>query len=199
MWGVLFFLAAGAAVGLLVWNHHRKMQEREALSKARFEEIFKNERAGAPAAADPAITAPKPASPALVEPAGASKRLLTQPETLVYFLLRAAMPDHIVFAKVPLPTVTGEAGGPAAQSGARRPAPVLDFVVCDKSMRVTAVVHLAGVAGPGAVGAPGPDAIVAQRHLTAAGVRFTTIDLARMPSRSEVRARILGDASSSNA
>ena len=178
MWGFLLLLAAAAAIGLMVWNFRRKTREREALSKARFEEMFKNEYRGGQTdvSAAPAVAAPRPAAAVAAGPPPAPGPLLTQSETLVYYLLRTAMPDQVVFAKVPLSSVIG-AGG---RENATQP-PLLDFVVCDRSMRVSAVVELTAA-----------DSVKARR-LGAAGVRLAFIDVAALPPRNEIRARVLGE------
>jgi hypothetical protein len=194
VWGFLFFLAAVAAIGLLAWNYRRKVQQREVLSKARFEEMFKNDYRGAPApvTGTPALATSKPPAAAPVMPVAARQRtpFLTQPETLVYFLLRTAIPDHAIFAKVPLSLVIGRGGGqPGSRNESRHLSQhLLDFVVCDRNMHVVAVVEIVDTGNPdsaisGSVKADG---------LSAAGVRLAAVDASALPPRNEIRARVLG-------
>lgn len=187
MWGFLFFLAAAAAIALLVWNYQRRTQQREALSQARFEEMVRDYRGGqTPAKAMPPVVAAKPAAAALnVQPATAPQTpFLTQPETLVYYLLRTAIPDHAIFAKVPLSLVIGASGGRAGREAEGQQV-LLDFVVCDRNMRVAAVVDIGGAG----IGVSNPDKV---ERLRSVGVRLTAIDVSALPSRNEIRTRVLG-------
>ena len=189
----------------LIWNYRRNAPRREAASRERFEQLLKTGTAPAIPAAPPAAPAiavtpqTAPASEAAPEAAvayAARQRLLSQPEKLVYYLLRTGLPDLEVFPKVPLAAVIDSpATGYDREQQLRRLArQVLDFVVCDKEMKMVVAVQLAAI---------GPEAVIAQRIrsecLKSAGIRLVTLQPAALPKRAEVRAFILGDAASAAA
>lgn len=191
MW---YFLAVMAALmAALIWNHRRNAAKREAASKERFREMLKAGPATAAPAGEPAAAVASPAVPAAEaapEPGiayAARPHLLSPAEKLIYYLLRTGLPDLEVFAKVPLAAVIEAPGmGYDHEQQLRRLArQVLDFVVCDKGMKIMAGVQLAAV---------GPEAVVAQRIrsecLKSAGIRLVTIDPSALPKRAEVRAFI---------
>lgn len=193
MWVVLFFfLAIGGIIWVFFREYRKKTMQWEAASKERFDQIFA-ERAVRPAPvmpegrapAAPAVAALKPA----IAPAVVAERFLGQPETLVYFLLRTGIPDHAVFAKVPLDSVLAAPGAASAGGVAQRMAQQrLDFVVCDRNMRVVAVIQLRA---PGAADVGG-ESHGALESLRKAGVRVIEIDMAHMPRRDAIREVVLG-------
>jgi hypothetical protein len=196
MWVVLlFFLATGAIVWVFIWDYRRKTVKWEAASKERFDRIFMEQAvrpanvAARPAPAPvPPVTAPgKP----MAVPLRAAERFLGQAETLVYYLLRAGMPDHAVFAKVPWESVIAApgAGSAGGQPGERVAQHRLDFVVCDRSMRVAAVIQLRG---PG-VASTGDHSHFPAASLRAAGVRVIEINVADLPRREGIRKLVLGE------
>jgi hypothetical protein len=207
---VWYFFAAVVLVGaIFFWDYRRKAARREVASKQRFDEMLK---AGAftpppapapaskPAAASASAAVPVPApvaapgtadepeAPAAIAYA-ARDRLLSQPERLAYLLLKTGLPDHEIFPRVPLTAVVDipGAGYDHEQHMRRLSRQQLDFVVCDKAMKIVAAVQFA---------ATGPEAVVAQRIrsecLKTAGIRLVTIQPAALPKRAEVRAFILG-------
>lgn len=200
MWFWLL-LAAVIVAAVCIWDYRRKAARREAVSSERFEQMFK---AGTTAAATPApVAAPPPApGPAAAPEAPAAvaysacERLLSQTETLIYYLLRSGIPDHEVFPKVPLTAVVGApgAGYDREQQLRRLSRHQIDFILCDKAMRIVAAVQ---------VETSGPEAVVAQRIkadcLKSAGIRLITIDPRSLPKRSELRALVTGQASASGA
>lgn len=194
MW--YWFLAAVVFVtAVFAWDYRRRAAKRESASRRRFEEMFK---AGAPVAAPApaAPLAPAPAPDAAPDPGpavaySAQDRLLNQAETLVYYLLKTGLPDHEVFAKVPLTAVVGIPGSgyDREQQARRLSRHQLDFVICDKRMRIVSAVQLA---------ATGAEAAVAHRIqadcLRAAGIRLVKVDATSLPRRGDVRAAMLGEA-----
>jgi hypothetical protein len=202
VWYLLFFAAVVIVTGVFVWDYRRKAARRDAASRERFAQMFE---AGPPAAAGTAplapaapVAAPQPApltetppvAPAVIY--AARERLLSQPEKLIYLLLKTGLPDHEIFSKVPLTAVVQVPGmGYDHEQQLRRLSrQVLDFVVCDKGMKVVAALQLAPV---------GPEAVIAQRIrsecLKSAGIRLVTIESGALPKRSEVRAFVCGEAS----
>jgi hypothetical protein len=198
MWVVLFFfLAIGAIIWIFLREYRKKTVKWEAASKERFEQIFTEQavRAATTAApgARPAATPVAASLEPAMAPAAVTERFLGQAETLLYYLLRTGIPDHAVFAKVPLELVlaapgAGSAGGPLQRLAQQR----LDFVVCDRNMRVAAVIN---VHGPGASSAAGQPQSALDK-LRSAGVRVIEIDMAHMPHRAAIRQIVLGDSAS---
>ena len=187
----LLLLLPVGAVAWIVWSYKQKTGDKEARSREREATLVGLVRTGGKTAQPPpverAAAAPVMALPAAPVPAVAARRdrFLSPPETLVYYLLRSGMPGYEVFPRASLASVlTGVPGGPAR---AGEPAHDLDFVVCDKSMRVIAAIQLKGRLAE-------PEAARVARSLTAAGVRLVTVDPRALPKRDELGALILAGA-----
>ena len=191
-----FFLVVAVLVAVAVWDFRRKAVKREAASKERLELLLEAK----PSAAASVPKSPEPAAQAAAdgvpeEPAAivyaARERLLNQSETLIYLLLKSGMPDHAIFPKVPLAQVVEApgAGYDREQQLRRLARHHVDFVVCDKAMRVVVAIL---------VQASGPEAAVAQRIKTeclkSSGIRLVTIDPAALPKRAELRTVVFGQA-----
>lgn len=72
-----------------------------------------------------------------------AKKLLTQPEQVLYFRLVQALPEHIVLAQVQLSRLLGVKIGSNYQAWLNRINRMsADFVVCNKDSSVVAVVEL---------------------------------------------------------
>jgi hypothetical protein len=195
MWVVLFFfLAVGGLVWVFFRDYRKKTQKWEAASKARFDRIFTEQAVRAAATAAPpvrpsAVPVIAPSTPVAVPPR-ITGRFLGQAETLVYYLLKTGIPDHAVFAKVPLESIIAAPGsGPASVAWQGTAQQRMDFLVCDRNMRIAAVIKL-NIPGVPTVGAQPQSAI---EKLRAAGVRVVEIDMANMPRREGIRKFILGD------
>jgi hypothetical protein len=196
----LFLLAVAGGVAFAVWNYRRKTAARKAASDARFAEMLKGGRqppagpqsapvvAGAPGDA-PAPAKVSPAPP--VTPPAAAQPFLGQAESLLYYLLKAGLPDFEVFAGVSLARVVGAMGdGRDRELQLRRLSQYqLDFVVCDKRMRVVAVVEVESAAGAAAAG----DQRFKSDALKQAGIRVVRVNPMALPRRDEVRALINGE------
>ena len=199
---VLIFVAVAISAAILVWDYRNKIAARESASKKRFEEMFVAKQAPVPTvapSATPAAMVPvAPAASASAMPRGpapaaavSTQRFLGQPETLVYRLLRASIPDHEVFANVTLASVLGANGsGFDREQQLRRLSQYrLDFVVCDKSMRVVAVVEIESAGG-----APtAADQQFKTDSLKAVGIKLVRVSSAKLPRRDELRALVCGD------
>ncbi|HLA70249.1 MAG TPA: DUF2726 domain-containing protein, partial [Steroidobacteraceae bacterium] len=108
------------------------------------------------------------------------------------YLLKTALPDHVIFAQTPVGAVLDAGPGLAAyarEEQARTFARhVVDFVIADTSTRPVAVVKLT-------VGDMQQSALVWLRTWFAgAGVRYVEIDAAALPRKEAVRALVLGQA-----
>ena len=192
----LFLLFAAGGIGFVVWYSRKKFAEREAASKARLERLLRApaqpaapaELAPTPTAASPSasVAVPTPAKAPAAMPA--RERFLGQAETLLYYLLKTGLPGFEVFAYVSLASVISASGsGHEREQQLRRLAQYrLDFVVCDKSMRIIAVVELdTAVAAMGA----GEQQFKAD-CLKRAGIRLVRVNPAALPKRDQIRALV---------
>jgi Protein of unknown function (DUF2726) len=201
----LVMVAALAVMGYAVWNFQKKTAARETAAQRRFAELLREQASssGRPAPASaPAVPAaapePTPASHPAPAPAPAAaavavrERFLGQHETLLYLLLKTGLPDHEIFANVSLASVIAlPATGGEREQQLRRLAPYqLDFVVCDKNMRIVAAVDLETGGGPDAAGIQQFKA----DYLKRAGIRLVRVNSAAMPRRDQVRALVVGAA-----
>lgn len=72
-----------------------------------------------------------------------AKKPLSQPEQVLYFRLREALPDHIILAQVQLSRFLGVKKGHNHQSWSNRINRMsADFVVCSKDATIVAVIEL---------------------------------------------------------
>ncbi|MGH8701743.1 MAG: DUF2726 domain-containing protein [Burkholderiales bacterium] len=198
MWYLLLLALAGGVV-FAIWNFRRKTIAKRAASEARFEKMFK-ERAQLPATPQPKSSGPSAAAvstapakaplAAAAAPPSATQRFLGQAESLLYYLLKAGLPDCEVFAGVSLARVVGAAGeGRDREQQVRRLSQYqLDFVICDKSMRVVAVVDVESAASAGTAG----DQRFKSDILGQAGIRLVRVNPAALPRREQLRALISG-------
>jgi intracellular sulfur oxidation DsrE/DsrF family protein len=204
----LFLLVAAGIIVFVVWSSRKQIAAREAASKARLERMLR-----APvqpvAQAEPAPTAaaasPSAPSASLAVPAPAKApaavpvrvRFLGQAETLLYYLLKTGFPDYEVFANVSLASVISASGsGHEREQQLRRLAQYrLDFVVCDKSMRILTVVEMDSAVA--AVGA-GEQQFKAD-CLKRAGIRLVRVNPAALPKREQIRALVGGPAPAGSA
>jgi hypothetical protein len=198
MWIVLFFfLAIGGIVWVFVREYRSKTSKWEAASKDRLDRILMEQAARpAPLAERPGPSpAASPAAPSAgsgeraAAPFRAAERFLGQAETLVYYLLRAGMPEYAIFAKVPLESILAApgAGSVGGQPWQRMAQQRLDFVVCDRGMRVAAVIALLD---PRAAGKGGQSRSNVE-SLRAAGVRVVELNPADLPRREGIRKLVL--------
>jgi len=204
-WFLLFLLVLAAVIGYFVRDFRRKAAAREAASSNRFAEMMRAQ-AAAPARPEPSSGAAPTPSPATAaapqEPAGAkvpgvvttrpaTERFLGQAQTVLYYLLKTGVPELEVFANVSLASVVGAPGsGSEREQQLRRLAQYqLDFVVCDKSMRVIAAVEMESAGGAEAAGA--------QRFkadcLKEAGIRLVRVSPAAPPRREQIRSLVRGE------
>jgi len=186
----LFLLLPVAAVAWIVWNYRRKTGAKDARIREREAALVGIVRAGdtppRPAEVERAPARPAGAAAAPPPPAATRRdRYLSQPETLIYYLLRTGMPAYEVFPRVGLASIVSMT---AAQSIPASPfAHDLDFVVCDKSMRVVAAIQLEGRLA-------GPHKTRVEQSLAAAGIRVVTIDPKALPRREQIGVLLLGQA-----
>lgn len=197
MLGFLFLLAVAGGIAFAVWNYRRKVAAKKAASEARFEKMFKAQAQppaspqptspAADPAGEPSTPAKSPPAPSAAQPV-AAQRFLGKAESLLYYLLRAGLPDLEVFAGVSLARVVGAGGeGREREQQSRRLSQYqLDFVICDKNMRVIAVVEVESAVGAAAVG----DQHFKSDMLKQAGIRVVRVNPAALPRREQIRALI---------
>jgi hypothetical protein len=195
----LFLLAVAGGVVFAFWNYRRKAAASKAASEARFKRMFKG-RTQTPASPQPSSPAAVPASassaPAKAPPAtpatvpAAAQRFLGRAESLIYYLLKAGLPGFEIFAGVSLARVVGAPGdGRDREQQLRRLSQYqLDFIICDKSMRVVAVIDVESAAGAEAAG----DQRFKSDLLRQAGIRVVRVNPVALPRREQIRDLIGG-------
>ena len=182
-----------AAIAYIVWDHKRKVASREAASSGRMEELLVVAQHGPRAdpieprlGQAPADAAPPPPTFVLRE------RLMSAPQTLLYYLLKTGLPDYLVLAQVPVgslldpaPTLAAYAREEQARMFARH---IVDFAILDRSTRPLAVVNLADAGD-----ASRAVSTQMKTWMSAAGVRYVELDSAALPRKEAVRALVLGE------
>jgi uncharacterized protein DUF2726 len=199
----LFLLIAAGIIVFAVWSFRKQVAAREAASKARIERMLRAPaQPVAPAEPAPTTAAASPSAPsaflAVPSPAKAlaavpaRERFLGQAETLLYYLLKTGLPGYEVFAQVSLASVISASGsGHEREQQLRRLAQYrLDFVVCDKGMRIVAVVEMDSAVA--AVGAGEQQFKV--DCLKRAGIRLVRVNPTALPKREQMRALVGGPA-----
>ena len=193
LWFVLL-LACGGVVVFAIWDYRRKTAARSAASKARFEQVFTERAPSAqpdgstapvvPVTAVPTSPAPQPSAPIAAVPAG--DRFLGRSEAVIYRLLKRGLPDHEIFAKVMLSSVVSASGsGHQREQQVRRLTQYqVDFVVCDRDMRIIAAVEVETASGSEAIGMRRFKADC----LKAAGIPLVQINAASPPRWEDMRA-----------
>lgn len=72
-----------------------------------------------------------------------AKKILTQPEQILYFRLMQALPNNIIFAQVQLSQILGIKKGYNYQSWLNRINRMsVDFIICNKDSSVVAIIEL---------------------------------------------------------
>lgn len=192
-WYLLFLLVPLGIGAYLVWDHRRKAVERASASAQRLNAILGAtthvpEPLSTPPGA-PAATASAPAAPALAY--AARERLLSPPQTLVYYLLRTGLPEHLVFAHVTLRAVLEAAAGLNAyarnEQMRRLSWHTLDFVVCDRNLRPIAVIEVTPR------GEQHDSSAMRKSWLESAGIRYLELEQSALPRKEAMRALVLGE------
>ncbi len=169
-------------------------QARERLAAEELEQLIATYRKGK--AATPAVAAqgqPSPApGPTAAQPAGATVKpkavFLNGPNKLLYLVLKAALPDHQIFAQVRLADAVQVTGQPATpQARAQLAQARVDFVICNKELNVVALLDVTD-------GNRADDMLKRQvaPQITAAGGRYLRIAPNAIPKPGEARALVCG-------
>jgi hypothetical protein len=192
---LLILLIPVFVVIYVLWDYRRRTARRDAATAERLHDVMavaaQVPRTGqAPAGNTSALPATKAGAP--IVSYVRRDRLLSPPQTLLYYLLRSELPDHLVFAQITLASVLDTAAGVAeharAEMARRLADHRVDFVICDRRMHPVAVLKLQ----------TSPDGTSnelssAQRWLDEAGVRYVEIDARALPRKEAVRAVALGE------
>lgn len=143
------------------------------------------------AAAKPAPAPPPSTGPILPAEVARRPRLLSDPQRLLYLVLRVGMPDHVVMANVRLIDLV-DCGTDAAAVQADARLRVLasqrvDFLVCNRALEPIAALTLAA-----ADASPAGDERAKIDTLRAWGVKFLRFRIGALPRPKEIRSLILG-------
>ncbi len=199
--GVLLVVVVVAA---FIWNYRRQAAAREAASAERMKAFMAQARtdarlnppakvASAPATDSATATATRAVQPQSPLVAGFTARvsLLTTEQRALYGLLQGGLPDHEILARVsPMMFIqpSDHLAGFAREAQERRLTDaVVDFLVCDKSMKAVAVVQCGARTGKAA-----ESAAFAAACVVSIGMRWVEIRPDALPSREAVRMTILG-------
>jgi len=176
-----------ALVAGIIWYYNNKKAKRDAAREQKLGLLLSElKRGGAPSpalAANAAVTAPAPVPIRFAK----KPRLLAPNNVLIYYVLRAGIPDHEVFANLLLGDlmVVSTPGYEAEQKMKRLATTRADFIVCNKQMEIVAVVLIAGSAAAA-------ETSLIEECLQSAGIRLLRIDPAAAPKHTQVRALIYG-------
>ncbi|MDP2240832.1 MAG: DUF2726 domain-containing protein [Burkholderiales bacterium] len=177
-----------AIVIFLIWSYRKKVAHKTVASQERYSQLFSASQPDATAGGEAAST---PVS-AVRWPADApgyaiKERLLSKAETLLFYVLRAGLPGHEIFSRLNLDAVVDTP--PALQDYERElirrrlAQHCLDFVVCDKTMKIVAAVEFEA------------DTEVASFKaacLESAGIRHIRVNVAAIPRREEIHFLVYG-------
>jgi hypothetical protein len=195
MWYLIALVWIAVTAGIF-FRYTRKQRKRASERALHMETMLVELTASAKA--DAAIFAAETAASAAIAKAAANPdfrkkpRLLPKPAAVLYYVFRAGLPDHEIFAGVALNEVLELATG--IQAGRREPLQRklgeqrLDFVICTKRLEIVAVVIVRARLSAGAA----TEQPFLDQCLQAAGVRLVQIDPASPPRHHQVHALIYG-------
>jgi hypothetical protein len=194
-WWVLVPLVPLGAVAFIVWSYRKKAATQASTSSKRFQQIFGASVAGTARAGAIPINGMAARQQPVAGAASASfapkGRLLTDPETLLFYVLKTGLPDHETFVHVNLAAVIDVSGalpGNERERQLRRLSQChLDFVVCDRNLQPVAVLEIEQDLAMNAV------AQFKAESVKASGIKYLRIRPAAIPQRQELRALIYGD------
>ena len=186
---LVLVLAPVLAIGYIVWNYQRKTALRNAERADRLRALVGAGRLDR--VTELPQTRPPPATAVPSAPFALRERVLTPPQTLLYYLLRTGLPEHVVFAQVPLASVLepdARLAGFARDEQARKLLEyVLDFVIADKSLRPLSAVVLRD----GTRRSTNAESVQPAGWLKAAGMKYVELDSAALPRKDAIRALVL--------
>jgi hypothetical protein len=198
-------IMAAALVGLALFHRHlrgegsslfsgRKAPEpkADAGDLEAFIAAYRRDKAasGQPAAAvvaNPAVAtpaaAPVPVLAAAPTPGKPPGPFLQGPAKVLFLVLKAALPDHHVFVYARLTDVIKPIGKPLTPQGRAQFAQSrMDFVVCNKTLNVVALLDISDGTRP-----DDPIKQHLQPQLAAAGIRYVRVATDALPKPAEVK------------
>ena len=192
---VLGVLVLIVVIAVLVWNYRRQTAAREAASAERMKAFLEQARAAPGRAADAPVAAVEPVTRSVRQPdiEGFTARTpLLNTEHLAFFhLLKSALPEHEIFARVSLAAFVRPAEnltGFAREAQERRLADATtDFLVCDQAAQPVAAVQNGVRSGKAA-----QTAAFAAACVVSTGVRWVEISPQVAVQREEIRRQVLG-------
>ena len=186
MWYLVSLVWVAFVVGI-AWAYKSKKAKRDAAREQKFGQMLSelmHGRASAPAAfAAVGATMAVPATLRLTK----KPRLLAPGNVLIYYMLRAGLPDHEIFVNVPIHDLieSAELGYEARKKMQQLAAARAHFIVCNKQFEIIAAVLMNRVAVA--------ETRLVEECLRAAGVRLLRIDPAAPPKHTQVRALVYGE------
>ena len=185
MW-YLISLVLVASVAGIVWRYKNIIAKRDAEREQKFGQMLAElKRGSTPPAANAAVAVSATASIQFSK----KPRLLPPNSALIYYVLRAGLPDHEIFANQLLGdlVVVSTPGYEAEQKMKRLAVARADFVVCNTQTEIVAVVLIADSAAAA-------ETSLIEECLQATGIRLVRIDPKLVPKHTQVRALIYGRA-----
>jgi hypothetical protein len=201
MWWYVIGLVWVALILGIVWSYRRKRARLDAERAKQFNHLYADLKLnrGAAAVAAPAsvpagIVPEAAAAPALVSEYDRRPRLLTPHGALLYFVFRTGLPDHEIFANVPLGDaveISDSRPGFEREQKARRLAQLkLDLIVCTKQLEIMAAVMLNR--DESLEPAQADNDRFTEQCLRAAGIRVLRVDAKALPRHHQVRDLVYG-------
>jgi hypothetical protein len=178
----LFVIVPVVIILAVLHYHQRKVKAREAASEARFKQMLTSVQQAKKEAVKEVAT------PTAARPAEYVARPLVLPpqQMVIYFLLKSALPQHVVLAQVSLGALLEAAPGSSGferEARETRLAGRVDFVVCDQGFKLIAVVNASGHGGHRAA---------LRGACEGAGVHWVDIEAGAPPAQAAVREAVLG-------
>ena len=188
----LLALVPFALLGYVLWAYQRKAAEKESARQERLALLMAESQRGTSGAEVESGAAPasRPETLRPGPPWAARERFLSQAEAVVYYLLKSALRrDHEIYVHVALASVVAvgkSVPGFEREQRLRRLAQhELNFVICDKDLRVVAAIALKQE------GNASEREFIAE-CLKSASIRLIQFDPASLPKRDGIRALIYG-------
>jgi len=188
----LLALVPFALLGYVLWAYQHKAAEKESARQERLALLMAESQRGTGGAEVESGAAPasRPDTLRPGPPWAARERFLSQAEAVVYYLLKSALRrDHEIYVHVALAsvvTVGKTVPGFERENRLQRLLQhELNFVICDKDLRVVAAIELNQEA-------KAPEREFIAQCLKSASIRLIQLDPTSLPKRDAIRALVYG-------